>query len=110
VSEKTNLGGKTGIKYMPQDLETGVVIDQEKRDQMFDSLHTTDDHLMHTTGLATDEDGIFYFYTKDSGGPDRGPFKGFNYISENYFRGKVLAYFVHKDALPEELRAKLGIE
>lgn len=108
VSEKTNLGGKTGIKYMPHDLE-GTTIDQAEREEMFNTLSTTDDHLMHTTGIARDGEGIIYFYTKDSGGPDRGPYKGFNYISENYLRGKVLAIFLHKDAIPAEIKAKLTI-
>jgi len=106
VSESTNLGRSQGIKYMPEDL-TGKVIDQEMRDAMFDSLATTDDHLMHTTGLATDGEGLLYFYTKDSGGTDYGPYQGFSYISENYFRAKVLAIFLHKDALPENIRSRL---
>jgi len=109
VSETTNLSGDRGIKYLPEDL-TGEVIDQARRDAMFDSLATTDDHLMHTVGLATDGEGLVYFYTKDSGGQGYGPYEGFSFISENYFRGKVLAIFLHKDAIPDSIRSQLSIQ
>lgn len=69
-----------------------------------------DDHLVHSVAIAKDQDGIKYYFTKDSGGPKRGPYNGFYYISENYYRAKVLAIFVHKDAVPAELKAKLGIK
>lgn len=106
VSEKTNQG-KRGISWMPHDL-SGTVVTAEERQKMFDSFVTTDDHLVHTVGLATDQDGKKYYYTKDSGGPDRGPYQGFVYLSENYVRAKVLAIYLHKDGVPAEVRTKLG--
>jgi bleomycin hydrolase len=107
VSEKTR-DKDLGIFYMAHDLE-GTVLTAEEREAMFNDRRTTDDHLMHTTAVAVDQDGRKYFYTKDSGGADRYPYKGFAYISENYVRGKVLAIFLHKDGVPEDLREKLGI-
>ena len=106
VSEKTNQSRK-GFSYMPHDLK-GTKVTQEEREAMFNDRRTTDDHLVHSVAIAKDQDGIKYYFTKDSGGPQRGPYDGFYYISENYYRAKVLAIFVHKDAVPAELRAKLG--
>jgi bleomycin hydrolase len=108
VSERTR-DKELGIFYMPHDLE-GKVLTAEEREAMFNDRRTTDDHLMHTTAVAVDQDGRKYFYTKDSGGTDRYPYKGFAYISENYVRGKVLAIFLHKDGVPDELCEKLGIK
>lgn len=106
VSEKTNQG-RRGVSWMPHDLN-GTVVTAEEREKMFDTFATTDDHLVHTVGLATDQDGKKYYYTKDSGGPERGPYQGFVYISENYVRAKVLAIYLHKDGVPQDVRAKLG--
>jgi bleomycin hydrolase len=72
-------------------------------------LVTTDDHGMHTVGLAEDEKGNTYFYTKNSWG-FYGPYKGYHYISENYLRAKCNAITIHKDALTDEMKAKLGIK
>lgn len=108
VSEKTNQG-RQGFSYMPQDLE-GKKVTQAEREEMFNDRRTTDDHLVHSVAIAKDQDGIKYYFTKDSGGPSRGPYQGFYYISENYYRAKVLAIFVHKDAVPAELKTKLGIK
>lgn len=108
VSEKSYHRDK-GYAVVEHDLK-GTTVSQEDREAMFDSMSTTDDHLMHTVGIANDKDGSKYYYTKDSGGPDRGPFKGFAYLSENYVRAKVLAFMIHKDGIPPELRKKLEID
>jgi bleomycin hydrolase len=108
VSEDTR-NRDVGVYYMPHDLQ-GTVVEQAEREAMFNDWRTTDDHLMHTTGLAKDQDGTKFYYTKDSGGPDRYKFDGFAYLSENYVRAKVLAFLVNKDAIPDEIRSKLNLD
>ncbi len=65
---------------------------------------------MHIVGIAEDEDGKLFYRIKDSGGKERGPYEGHIYMSENYIRAKADAVLVHKDSIPGEIRAKLGIE
>jgi bleomycin hydrolase len=44
---------------------TEKVIDQKNRQAAFDSFETTDDHLMHITGMAKDQNGNVYYITKN---------------------------------------------
>ena len=44
-------------------------VDQEMRQAAFDAQETTDDHLMHIVGRATDVQGRRYFVIKNSWGP-----------------------------------------
>jgi bleomycin hydrolase len=118
VSEKAFSFSK-GMALLPdetvkkEELWTKVVpeqkVDQNNRQIAFDKFETTDDHLMHITGKAKDQNGTSYFMTKNSWGTEN-PFKGFQYVSRNYFMMKTVAIVVHKDALPKEIRAKLGIQ
>ena len=86
-----------------------VNVGQTNRQANFDNLTTTDDHLMHLTGLATDQNGTVYFYTKNSWGTD-GIYKGYLYMSEPFVRMKTIAILIHKNALPEEIANKLGLK
>lgn len=86
------------------------VVTQEEREKMWDNWKTTDDHGMHVVGLAEDEEGKLFFLTKNSHGKDRGPYEGHLYMSENYVRAKVDCILVHKDSIPAEIKAKLGLE
>ena len=70
---------------------------------------TTDDHLMHITGIAKDQNGTKYYITKNSWGADGNKFGGYLNMSESYVRAKTICVMVHKDSLPKELRKKLGI-
>jgi len=88
-------GGKATL---PAHLEKEGVITQHRRDVMFDRGLTTDDHLMHVVGLATGPDGRNWYYTKNSWG-QRGTYRGFLFVSENFMRAKALSYMVHKDGL-----------
>ncbi|QKG81186.1 aminopeptidase [Tenuifilum thalassicum] len=85
-----------------------VSVNQENRQQNFDNLTTTDDHLMHLTGIATDQNGTTYFKTKNSWGAD-GVYNGYLYMSESYVRMKTIAIMVHRDAIPKNIAKKLGI-
>lgn len=88
----------------------GQTITPKERQRMWDNRQTQDDHGMHYVGLAHDENGKRYYYTKNSHGKNSGPFGGYVYLSVNYTRAKVNSITVHKDALTKEMRDKLGIE
>ncbi len=78
----------------------------EWRQESFDSHETTDDHLMHVTGLASDQKGNKYYITKNSWGPQNG-IDGYVYMSENYIRLKTISIYVHKDAVPPKIRSSV---
>ncbi|MCK9411979.1 MAG: aminopeptidase [Prolixibacteraceae bacterium] len=83
------------------------VITQELRQGAFDSQETTDDHAMHIIGTAKDQNGTTYCKIKNSWGPYNSH-DGYFYASAPYIQYKTTAIMVHKDAVPQELRKKLG--
>ncbi len=85
-------------------------ISQEVRQVGFENQSTTDDHLMHLTGLAKDQKGNKFYKTKNSWGPGMNKFDGFLYMSENYIRAKTIFILVHKDGIPGGIRNKLGLQ
>ncbi len=85
-------------------------ITQEMRQIEFDNYQTTDDHGMHLTGIAKDQNGTKYYLIKNSWGIDGSPYKGYFYASEAYVRLKTMDIMVHKNAIPKEIRKKLGID
>jgi len=84
-------------------------VDQEMRQQTFYDRTTTDDHLMHLVGLSKDSAGRNCFYTKNSWGPDSNEYGGYLHLTEDYVRLKTIAIMVHKDAIPETIKDKLGL-
>jgi bleomycin hydrolase len=76
---------------------TEMAYSQELRQQLFESLETQDDHLIHVVGIAKSKNGKLFFILKDSVGPT--PFKGYDYVSVSYFGINVLAITVPKKAL-----------
>jgi len=84
-------------------------ITQEMRQESFDNYQTTDDHGMHAIGKATDQFGNKYFIVKNSWG-EYGDYKGYLYASYPFVKYKTLNIVIHKDALPKELKKKLGIQ
>lgn len=78
-------------------------VTQEMRQETFEAYGTTDDHLMHLVGIATDQNGTKYYMIKNSWG-EMGPYKGYIHMSEAYARLKTVSILVHKDAIPEHLR------
>ncbi|MCX7797209.1 MAG: aminopeptidase [Melioribacter sp.] len=84
-------------------------INQDMRQETFDNQTTTDDHLMHIVGLAKDQNGTKYYYTKNSWGTKNKKYNGYWYISESYVKLKAIAIMVHKDAIPKDIKVKLGI-
>lgn len=72
---------------------------QELRQATFDSHETTDDHLMHITGIAKDKNGKRYYITKNSWGDNSG-INGYVYMSENYLKLKTISIYVNKNVVP----------
>jgi hypothetical protein len=85
-----------------------INVTQEIRQKGYETFVTTDDHLMHITGMVNDQNGTKYYITKNSWGTDRNPFGGYLNMSESFVRAKTIYIMVHKDAVPADLRQKLG--
>ncbi len=85
-------------------------ITQEMRQLEFDNYQTTDDHGLHLTGVAKDQNGTKYYLVKNSWGTDGSPYNGYIYVSEAYIRLKTMDIMVHKSALPKDISNKLGIK
>jgi hypothetical protein len=86
-----------------------IDVTQEIRQEGYESFVTTDDHLMHVTGIVQDQNGTKYYTTKNSWGTARNSFGGYLNMSESYVKAKVIFIMVHKDAVPGAIREKLGI-
>lgn len=84
------------------------VITQEMRQEEFDNYKTTDDHGMHIYGIAKDQNGTKYYIVKNSWG-EAGEYKGIWYVSEAFVRFKTTDFMVNKNAIPQEIRVKLGL-
>lgn len=83
-------------------------ITQENRQEWFDNFKTTDDHLMHITGMAVDQEGNKFYKVKNSWGVGNHIYEGYFYCSAAYMRAKTIFFMVHKDAVPKKLGKKLG--
>ena len=86
-----------------------INVTPEVRQAGFESFVTTDDHLMHLTGIAKDQNGTKYYITKNSWGTDRNDFGGYLNMSESYVRAKTIYVLVYKDALSKDMKKKLGL-
>ena len=84
-------------------------VTEEWRQARLDRRSTNDDHLMHITGLFQDQYGTYYYKTKNSWAEDSNKFGGYLKMSESYCRMQTVAILVHKDAIPKEIRKKLGL-
>jgi bleomycin hydrolase len=79
---------------------TEMPYSQALRQQLFETLITQDDHLIHVVGTAKSKNGKLFFILKDSIGPT--PFKGFDYLSVNYFGINTVSITVPKKALDKK--------
>ena len=86
------------------------VITQEMRQAAYDSWENTDDHGMQIFGVAKDQNGKRYYMVKNSWGTQKSEYKGIWYVSEAYMQYKTNDVLVHKNAIPKEIRKKLGIK
>ena len=82
-------------------------IDQQMRQEAFDNYETTDDHGMVIVGTATDQAGNQYFKVQNSWDV-LPPYDGFWYFSRPFVEYKTMSIMVNKNAVPKEIRKKLG--
>lgn len=85
-----------------------VTVTQEMRQTAFDNYDTTDDHGMVITAIAKDQNGNKFYKVKNSWNTDN-PYGGYVYASAPYVQYKTLTLCVHKNAIPKNIRKKLGI-
>lgn len=84
-------------------------VSQEERQAAYDNRETTDDHGMVIYGTAKDQMGNEYYMVKNSWGTDVSK-NGMFYASKAFVRYKTMNFVIHKDAIPAEIKAKLGME
>ena len=117
-TKKENLVGTDQAKWVGAPTPTGKYtvngpvkeqnVTQESRQLGFDNYQTTDDHGMLIYGIAKDQNGDRYYMVKNSWGEDS-KYKGIWYVSKPFVMEKTINILVHKDAVPKEIRKKLGI-
>ena len=85
-------------------------VTQEMRQKDFETFRTVDDHLMHLTGLYKDQNGGKFYKTKNSWGEGRNTeLKGYLFMSKAYLQMRTVSIMVHRDAIPKDIRKKLGL-
>ena len=111
VSE-ADFNHKAGTAVLSIKESDGIIINglDKTRLQTFDNLSTTDDHLMHITGMAKDRNGTIFYLTKNSWGENSNNYGGYLYMSKWYVQLKTIAIMVHKDAIPKDIKKKMGIK
>lgn len=113
VSEPS-FNARQGYAIMPKpdaqmgegDLPMEISVTPEMRQQAYETYKTTDDHLMHITGIAKDKNGKEYFVVKNSWG-EVGPFEGYLYASFPYFKMKTVGIMIHKNGIPASISKKI---
>ena len=112
VGKETKDNKKAGDKKKsaaPQHAPKELEATQESRQIGFDNKTITDDHGMQIFGIAKDQFGNKYYMVKNSWG-DNSKYKGIWYATEAFVKNQSMDYIVHKDALPDAIKAKLGIK
>lgn len=90
-------------------VEPQVKATQAYRQELFDKQVTTDDHLMHITGLETETNsGEKYYRVKNSWG-EVSELKGYLRVSDTYMRLNTISFMVNKNALPKDVAGRLNL-
>lgn len=79
------------------------------RQELFDRQVTMDDHLMHITGILDETNSGIYYLVKNSWGTPNGA-DGYVRVSEAYMRLNTISLTIHKNALPKDVRQRMGLE
>ena len=117
VSEPT-FSQKTGVAIIAKNKDDNkkglteiieeLIITPDFRQAEFENYNTTDDHLMHITGIVKDQKGNKYYKVKNSWGTDVAN-GGYIYISDNYMQLKSISIMIHKDAIPTKFKEILKL-
>ena len=123
VSEK-GFSWKNGVAYVPEVDFTQMTAEQkadmfngpkaekkvteDERQKAFDNYETTDDHGMHITGIAKDQNGKEYYIVKNSWGLSN-DYKGYMYMTKEFMKYKATAIMLHKNAVPKAISKKLAL-
>lgn len=81
---------------------------QELRQERFDNWELTDDHGMLIYGVAKDQNGKEYYMVKNSWG-ETGEYKGIWYMTKTFIAANTMDFLINKNAIPKDIRKKLGI-
>jgi len=84
-------------------------VTQEIRQKEFDNYTTTDDHLMHITGMAKDQNGKKFYKVKNSWGEGSHIYKGYFYASEAFMRKNTIFFMINKEAVSKQMKEKVGL-
>lgn len=79
------------------------------RQQLYETLVTQDDHLMHIVGVEKSKSGKNFFIVKNSWG-EVGPYKGYINVSEAYVGINTISIVVPKAALSKVMLSNLHIQ
>lgn len=85
-----------------------IVPTQKMRQERFDNWELTDDHGMLIYGIAKDQYGKEYYMVKNSWG-ETGAYKGIWYMTKTFIAANTMDFMVNKNAIPKDIRKKLGI-
>lgn len=107
-SDAARWTGTNGKQIKEADSKDELTITQQMRQTAYDNWETTDDHGMLVYGLAKDPEGKEYFMVKNSWG-EYGRYKGIFYASKPYVAYKTMNILINKNAIPKDIRKKLGI-
>ena len=85
-----------------------IIPTQKMRQERYDNWELTDDHGMLIYGIAKDQNGKEYYMVKNSWG-EAGEYKGIWYMTKNFIAANTMDFMVNKNAIPNDIRKKLGI-
>ena len=83
---------------------------EEKRCDDFKTEKTVRDHMLHLVGAGRDENNKKWYYLKNSWGTWLSKYRGYLFMQESYFKLKTMIMMVNKEALPAQLKEKLGLK
>lgn len=93
-----------GLAWMP-----GTITDfQGARQKAWEDSSTLLNHMMHITAVVKDNTDKKWYYIKNSWGNYSNSIGGFLFMREDYFKIRTVAIIVNKNAVPVDIRQKLG--
>ncbi len=117
-SSEPTFSQKSGVAFIPNNIEDtkkglSQIVDEKDittdfRQAEFENFNTTDDHLMHITGMVKDQKGNIYYKVKNSWGTNVAN-NGFIYISDSYMQLKSISIMVHTDVILKKYKNKLKL-